>query len=165
MTPNLPLRIERATENDVPLILDFIRELAEYERGLDRLIATEDVLRTTLFGARPYAEAVIAYVGAEPAGFAIYFFSYSSFAGLPNLYVEDIFVRAAYRASGVGKRLFGFLASSAGERGCGRMEWSVLNWNELAIGFYKKLGAEPVRNWTVFQLAKEDMEKLAVAEC
>ena len=93
--------------------------------------------------------------------FAIYSFSYSSFTGLPNLYLEDIFVRPAYRGSGLGKKLIAFLARSAGERGCGRMEWSVLNWNEATIGFYKRLGAEPVRNWTVYHLAKAEMEKLA----
>ncbi|MGH9928859.1 MAG: GNAT family N-acetyltransferase [Pyrinomonadaceae bacterium] len=161
MSARVPLRIEQATEKDVPLILDFVRELAEYERARDRVTATEDILRTTLFGPRPYAEVLVAYIGEEPAAFAIYFFSYSSFTGLPNLYLEDIFVRPAYRGSGVGKKLFAFLARSAGERGCGRMEWSVLDWNELAIGFYKRLGAEPVRNWTVFHLAKVEMEKLA----
>lgn len=161
MTANVLLRIEQATEKDVPLVLEFIRELAEYERVLDRVIATEDILRATLFGARPYAEALVAHIGEEAAAFAIYFFSYSSFTGLPNLYLEDIFVRPAYRGSGLGRKLFAFLARRASEHGCGRMEWSVLNWNEAAIGFYKRLGAEPVRNWTVFHLAKAEMEKLA----
>ena len=118
-------------------------------------------MRATLFGPRHYAEALIAYIGEEPAAFAIYFFSYSSFTGLPNLYLEDIFVRPTHRGSGVGKELFAFLARRGGEHGCGRMEWSVLNWNESAIGFYKRLGAAPVRNWTVFHLAKEEMQKLA----
>jgi GNAT superfamily N-acetyltransferase len=161
MTLNIPLRIEEATEKDVPLILDFIRELAEYEKARERVTATEDVLRATLFGRRRYAEAVIAYRGNEPAAFAIYFFSYSSFPGLPSLYLEDIFVRPAYRGLGLGKELLAFLARRANERGCGRMEWAVLNWNEPAIGFYQKLGAEAVTDWTVFHLAKEAMEKLA----
>ena len=163
MTKQALSRIEDATEKDVPLILQFIRELAEYERGADRVSATEDVLRSTLFGGRHNAHAVIAYRGQEAVAFAIYFFSYSSFSGLPNLYLEDIFVRPAHRGLGLGSELFAFLARRAAERGCGRMEWSVLNWNESAIGFYRRLGAEPVSDWTVFHLAKEDMERLARA--
>ena len=157
----LPLRIEEAREQDVPLILQFIRELAEYEKELARVIATEEILRATLFGPEPYAKTAIVYVGEEPAAFAIYFFSYSSFPGLPSLYLEDIFVRSAFRGLGVGKHLLAYLAGRAGERGCGRMEWSVLNWNAPAIGFYEKLGAAPVRDWTVFHLAKEEMEEIA----
>ena len=153
-------RIEDATEKDVPLILQFIRELAEYEGGADRVSATEDILRATLFGSQRNAHAVIAYSGQTAAAFAIYFFSYSSFSGLPNLYLEDIFVRPAYRALGAGKELFAFLARRANERGCGRMEWSVLNWNEPAMGFYKRLGAHPVTDWTVFHLAKKEMAEL-----
>lgn len=157
----LPLRIEEAREKDVPLILQFIRELADYEKELVRVTATEEILRTTLFGPAPYAQSAIGFVGEEPAAFAIYFFSYSSFTGLPSLYLEDIFVRPTFRGFDVGKKLLAFLARRAQEHGCGRMEWSVLNWNEPAIGFYKKLGAAPVRDWTVFHLAKEDMEDLA----
>jgi GNAT superfamily N-acetyltransferase len=160
MSTRLPLRIEEAREKDVPLILQFIRELAEYEKELARVTATEGILRATLFGPEPSAKTAFAYVGEEPAGFAIYFFSYSSFSGLPGLYLEDIFVRPAFRGLGVGKELFTFLARRAGERGCGRMEWSVLNWNAPAIGFYEKLGAAPVSDWTVFHLAKEEMEEL-----
>ena len=161
MSASNPLRIEQATEKDVPLILAFVRELAEYEQALDRVVATEPNLHATLFGPRPYAEALVAYIGEEPAAFVIYFFSYSSFTGLPNLYLEDIFVRPTYRGSGLGKKLFTFLARRASQHGCGRMEWSVLNWNESAIGFYKQLGAEPVRDWTVFHLAKAEIDKLA----
>lgn len=161
MTTTVLSRIEDAAEKDVPLILQFIRELAEHERGADRVSATEDILRATLFGPQANAYAVIAYSGQEAAAFAIYFFSYSSFSGLPNLYLEDIFVRPAYRGLGAGKELFAFLAHRANERGCGRMEWSVLNWNELAIGFYRKLGATPVTDWTVFHLAKEEMADLS----
>jgi GNAT superfamily N-acetyltransferase len=155
------LRIEAAAEVDVPLILTFIRELATYERALDRVTATEENLRASLFGPEPYAESVIAYEDDAPVAFAIYFFSYASFTGRPNLYLEDIFVRPASRGSGVGRRLFAFLARRASERGCGRMEWAVLNWNAPAIGFYENLGAEPVRDWTVFHLNKDEMEKLA----
>jgi GNAT superfamily N-acetyltransferase len=164
MTKQALSRIVDATEKDVPLILQFIRELAEYERGADRVSATEDVLRSTLFGSQQNAHAVIAYRGQKAVAFAIYFFSYSSFSGLPNLYLEDIFVRPAHRGLGLGRELFAFLARRAAERGCGRMEWSVLNWNESAIGFYRRLGAEPVSDWTVFHLAKEDMERLARAD-
>lgn len=161
MSTPLPVRIEEAREKDVPLILQFIRELAEYEKELVRVTATEEILRATLFGPEPYAKTAILYVGDQPAGFAIYFFNYSSFTGRPGLYLEDIFVRHAFRGTGVGKKLFAFLALQAGKRGCGRMEWSVLNWNASAIGFYEKLGAAPVRDWTVFRLAKEEMEELA----
>jgi GNAT superfamily N-acetyltransferase len=160
MSARSPLRIEAATENDVPLILAFIRDLAEYERALERVTATEETLRANLFGPEPRAECVIAYEHDAPVAFAIYFFSYSSFSGVPNLYLEDIFVRPAARGSGVGRQLFAFLARRARERGCGRMEWSVLNWNP-AIGFYEKLGAEPVHDWTVFHLNKDELEKLA----
>lgn len=161
MAARIPLRIEQATEEDISLVLDFIRELALYERALDRVTATEEALRATLFGPSPYAKAVIAYDGVEPVAFAIYFFSYSSFSAQPSLYLEDIFVRPACRGLGRGKELFGFLARQASEHGCGRMEWSVLNWNEAAIAFYRKLGADPVRDWTVFHLAKEELEELA----
>jgi GNAT superfamily N-acetyltransferase len=156
MSISSPLRVDEATEEDVPLILQFIRQLAEYEKELARVTATEETLRATLFGPRPYAQAVIVYMGEAAAAFAIYFFSYSSFSGLPNLYLEDIFVRPNFRGLGVGKELFAYLALRAKERGCGRMEWAVLNWNESAIGFYERLGAEPVRDWTVFHLKNID---------
>ena len=157
-----PLRIQDATEADVPLLLDFIRELAVFEKSEDRLTATEETLTANLFGSNPYAHALIAYNDSEPVAFAIYFFSYSSFLGKPNFYLEDILVRPAFRGFGVGKELFRFLARRATEHGCGRMEWSVLNWNEPAISFYRKLGAVPVRDWTVFQLANEKFEELAI---
>lgn len=161
MSARPPLRIQDATEADVPRLLDFIRELAVFEKSEDRLIATEETLSATLFGSNRYAHALIAYDDSEPVAFAIYFFSYSSFLAKPNLYLEDILVRTAFRGLGVGEELFGFLARRATEHGCGRMEWSVLNWNEPAISFYQKLGAIPVRDWTVFQLAKEKFEELA----
>jgi len=161
MTERPPLRIEETTEADVPMILNFIRELAEYEKGRDRVTVTEDILRTTLFGSRPYAKAIIAYQGDDAVAFAIYFYSYSSFSGEPSLYIEDIFVRPAVRGLGLGREIFTFLARRASERGCGRMEWSVLNWNESAIAFYRKLGAVPVRQWTVFHLGKDELDELA----
>jgi len=160
MAERTQLRIKRATEEDVPLILTFIRELAQHERALDRVSATEEGLRLTLFGSRPYAEAVIAYQNNQPVAFAIYFFSYRSFLALPGVYLEDIFVRPAARGSGVGRALFAFLAQKAIEGNCARMEWSVLNWNQMAIRFYEKLEAEPVRDWTVFHLSREKLGQL-----
>jgi GNAT superfamily N-acetyltransferase len=156
-----PLRIEPAAEADVPLILAFIRELAEYERMLDRVVATEAVLHEQLFGARPGAEVVIARWAGEPAGFALFFHNFSTFLGRRGLYLEDLFVRPAYRGRGVGRALLAHLARAAVERGCGRLEWWVLDWNEPAIGFYRALGAEPMSDWTVFRLSGEPLAALA----
>src|SRR6266508_6771943 len=161
MVQRAPLRIEDATEADVPLILTFMRELAEYEEGLDSVSVTEEKLHATLFGPKPYVEAIIAYENDSPVAFAIYFFTYTSFAGLPSLYLEDIFVRPAARGLGIGRQLLAFLARRARQRDCGRMEWSVLSWNEPAMAFYKKLGAEPVSDWTVFRLPKDKLDELA----
>jgi GNAT superfamily N-acetyltransferase len=161
MVESALLRIEDATEKDVPLILTFLRELAQYERVPERVTVTEARLRATLFCPQPFVNAIIAYEDDEPVAFAIYFFTYTSFAGLPSLYLEDIFVRPASRGAGVGRQLLTFLARRASQRGCGRMEWSVVNWNEAAMAFYRKLGAEPVQDWTVFRLAQEPLKKLA----
>jgi GNAT superfamily N-acetyltransferase len=156
-----PIRIEQAVDADIPLILAFIHELAQHERALDRVSATEEGLRVTLFGPRPYAEAVIARDNDQAVAFALYYFTYTSFSALPGLYLEDIFVRPSARGSGLGRRLIVFLAQKAIERNCARMEWSVLNWNEQAIRFYEKLSAEPVLDWTVFHLSREKMAQLA----
>ena len=155
------LRIERATPRDVPLILRLIKALAEYERMSDEVIATEEGLRETLFGARPSAEVVIAYAGTEPAGFALFFHNYSTFLGKPGLYLEDLFVVPKYRGRGYGKALLQHLASLAVERGCGRFEWSVLDWNEPAIGFYRKLGAKAMDEWTIFRVTGDALRDLA----
>jgi GNAT superfamily N-acetyltransferase len=155
------LRIEQATEKDVPLLLTLIRGLAEYERLSDRVSATEERLRASLFGERPYAEAIIAYDNDRPVGYAIYFFTYSSFQGLPGLYLEDLFVLPDARGSGIGRRLLAWLAKLAVERGCCRIEWAVLNWNEPAIKFYRKLGAEPMNEWAVYRLSENKLEELA----
>ena len=155
-----PLRIEQAIEEDIPLILAFIHELAQYERAQERVSATEEGLRLTLFGPRPYAEAVIAHGNNQPVAFALYYYSYISFSALPGLYLEDIFVRPAARGLGIGRQLIAFLAQKAIERNCARMEWSVLNWNEQAIRFYERLSAEPVRDWTVFHLSREKLAQL-----
>jgi GNAT superfamily N-acetyltransferase len=155
------LRIERATERDVPLILRLIKALAEYERMSDEVIATEDGLRRTLFGPHPAAEVVVGYAGDEPAGFALFFHNYSTFLGKPGLYLEDLFVVPTFRGRGYGKALLVHLAKLAVERDCGRFEWSVLDWNEPAIGFYKKLGATPMDGWTIFRVTGDALHTLA----
>ena len=155
------LRIERATERDVPLILRLIKELAEYERMSDDVIATEEGLRRTLFGAHPAAEVVVGYAGAEPAGFALFFHNYSTFLGKPGLYLEDLFVVPTFRGRGYGKALLVHLAKIAVERDCGRFEWSVLDWNEPAIGFYKKLGATPMDAWKIMRVTGDALHRLA----
>jgi GNAT superfamily N-acetyltransferase len=153
--------IRPAAETDVPLILRFVRELAEYERLAHEVVATEAGLRDTLFGARPYAEVVIAEEDAEPAGFALFFHNYSTFLGRPGIYLEDLYVRPAARGRGIGRALLAHLARLAMERGCGRLEWWVLDWNENAIRFYRSLGAQPMEDWTVFRVAGEALERLA----
>ena len=163
MTTNAPVRIRETTEQDVPLILQFIRELAEYEKSLEHVTATEDVVRQAFFGREPHARSLIVNVGDEVAAFAIYFLSFSSFSSRPKLYLEDIFVRPAFRGLGIGKKLMAHVARIASEHGCGRMEWAVLNWNKSAMEFYESLGAEPVTDWTVFHLDEEHMNKLGGA--
>ncbi len=157
------LRIEEATEGDVPLVLRFIRELAEYERLAEHVTATEEVLREELFGERPSAEVLIARRGEEPIGFALFFHNFSTFVGRRGLYLEDLYVRPEERGRGVGRALLSRLARVAVERRCGRMEWAVLDWNEPAIGFYKNLGARPMDDWTVFRLAGDALERLAAS--
>lgn len=158
---NNDLQINAATEADVPLLLTFIREMAEYEKVPDRVSTSEDRLRATLFGPRPYAHALIVSENSEPVAFAIYYFTYQSSTGLPGIYLEDVLVREAWRRSGVGRRILVYLARQALEHGCGRMEWSVLNWNQSAMNFYEKLGAETARDWTVFRLSKTKLQELA----
>jgi GNAT superfamily N-acetyltransferase len=155
------VRVRAASEEDVPLILSFINELAEYERLSHEVVATEEALREHLFGERPVAEVVIAEDGGEPAGFALFFHSFSTFLGRPGIYLEDLYVRPEFRGRGIGRALLVRLARLAKERGCGRLEWSVLDWNEPAIGFYKDLGASPVGGWTVYRVTGEALEGLA----
>jgi GNAT superfamily N-acetyltransferase len=149
------LRIVPATEGDVPQILELIKGLAEYERLSHVVEATEDRLRRTLFGDRPAGEVWLALTGDECAGFALFFTNYSTFLGKPGLYLEDIFVKPHLRRKGIGLALLKKLAAIARERDYGRMEWSVLDWNEPAINFYKKLGAVPLEEWTTFRLTGE----------
>jgi len=159
MSNSTALTITIATEGDVPLVLGFIKALAEYERLADSVVATEDGLRATLFGKRPYAECVIARWQGEPAGFALFFHNYSTFLGRPGVYLEDLFVKPEFRGKGVGRALLQYLAKIALERNCGRLEWSVLDWNTPAIGFYKSLGAEPMEDWTIFRLKGEALTR------
>ncbi|MCI0707506.1 MAG: GNAT family N-acetyltransferase [Ignavibacteriae bacterium] len=155
------LRIDPATEQDLPLILKLIQGLAEYERLAHECVATEATLKESLFGARRYAEVVIARYDGTPAGFALFFHNYSTFLAKPGIYLEDLFVFPEFRSRGIGKALLVHLAKLAKERNCGRFEWWVLDWNEPAIGFYKKLGAVPMSDWTVFRVTGEALDRLA----
>ena len=155
------VRVRAASEADVPLILSFIKELAEYERLSHEVVATEEALRRWLFAERPVAEVLVGEDGGEPAGFALFFHSFSTFLGRPGIYLEDLYVRSEFRGRGVGRALLVHLARLAKERGCGRLEWSVLDWNEPAIGFYRGIGASPVGGWTVYRVTGEALERLA----
>ena len=158
MTPDF--RIVPATVRDVPAIFEMIRALAEYERLAHAVSTSEDALREVLFGPSPAAEVVLGFEGAEPVGIAIFFHNFSTFLGKRGLYLEDLFVKPEYRGRGYGRRLLAHLAALAIERGCGRMEWSVLDWNTPAIGFYQKLGAVPMEEWTVFRLTGDALTAL-----
>jgi GNAT superfamily N-acetyltransferase len=159
-----PITIRPATVHEVPQVLAFIRALAKYERLEHELVATEDSLRETLFGDHPYAEVVFACAGAEPVGFALFFHNYSTFRGRPGIYLEDLFVLPTARGRGIGRRLLTWLARTAVERGCARMEWSVLDWNEPAITFYRRLGAVPMDEWTTFRVTGSALTALAESD-
>ena len=155
------LSIRPATVDDVPLIAQLIRELAEYERLAHAAVATESGLREQLFGQRPAAEVLIAEADGDPAGFALFFHTFSTFRGQRGLYLEDLFVRPAFRGLGLGRHLMAALARIVVRRGCGRFEWSVLDWNEPAIGFYRALGATGMDEWTVQRLEGDALHALA----
>jgi GNAT superfamily N-acetyltransferase len=157
----LMLNIRSARAADVPLILALIRELATYEKLAHAVVATEEQLRENLFGARPQAEVLIAEWNGEPAGFALFFHNFSTFLGRHGLYLEDLFVREQHRGKRIGKSLLMRLAGIAVERGCGRFEWAVLDWNTPAQDFYKSLGASPVPEWEIFRLTGEALRNLA----
>jgi GNAT superfamily N-acetyltransferase len=155
------LAIRFATVDDSPTILTFIRDLAEYEKLPGEVVADEEAIRTTLFGARPAAEVLIAELAGAPVGFALFFPSYSTFLGKPGLYLEDLFVRVDARGHGVGRALMSALARIAVQRDYGRFEWSVLDWNEPALRFYRSLGAKPHAGWTVQRLTGAPLAELA----
>jgi GNAT superfamily N-acetyltransferase len=153
--------IKPATESDVPIIFCFIKKLAAYERLSHEVVATEELLRRTLFGSRRTAEVAIGYEASKPVGFVLFFHNYSTFLARPGLYIEDLFIEEDYRRRGYGRALLLYVARLAKERGCGRLEWSVLDWNQPAIDFYKKLGAVPMNEWTVFRATGKSLDKLA----
>jgi GNAT superfamily N-acetyltransferase len=158
------VRIEKATEPDVPLVLGFIRKLAEYERKSDQVSATEEGLREALFGPRPIIEVLIAFSGEEPVGFALYFMTFSTFRGQPGLFLEDLFVEPAHRGKKIGTALLAALANIARERGCIRLEWWVLKWNQPAIGFYQRLGATEVDEWGIYRLEGGALSNMAAGK-
>jgi GNAT superfamily N-acetyltransferase len=155
------VRIAAATESDVPVILELIRSLAVYEQLAHEVVATPDNLQDSLFGPRAAAEVAIAYLDQEPVGFAVWFQNYSTFLGRAGLYLEDLFVKPERRGQGIGRKLLAHVAGVAVTRGAGRMEWSVLDWNKPAIGFYRAIGAVPMDDWTVYRLTGEALNELA----
>lgn len=160
----MSLEIRPAAPADAPLILQFIRDIAAYEKLAHEVVATEEKISRTLFpsdGSSPDARCALAFADGAPAGFAIYFFNYSTFLAQPGLYLEDLFVKPELRGRGYGKALLLHLAKIANARGCGRMEWSVLDWNKPAIDFYRSLGAVPMDEWTVFRLTGEALRRHA----
>lgn len=156
--------IKPATKKDVPVILSFITKLADYERLSHEVVATEELLQRTLFGRRRTAEVAIGYYNNEPVGFVLFFHNFSTFVGRPGIYIEDLFVEETYRRRGFGGALLAHIAKLAVARDCGRLEWSVLDWNEPAVNFYQKLGAMPMNEWTVFRVTGEKLNQLAARQ-
>jgi len=155
------LIVRRATRKDVPLVLSFIRDLAEYEKLSNMVVATEEVIADELFGTKSHTEVLLGHCGTEPVAFAVYFHNFSTFLGRKGLYLEDLFVRPAYRRRGFGRAMLLQLARIAVERDCGRFEWSVLDWNESAIFFYETLGATVMHEWKLVRVAGAALERLA----
>ena len=153
--------IRSATDADVPIILQLIRDLATYERAPNEVRATETQLIDVLFGEKPVAETLLAFEDETPIGFAVFFHNFSTWLGRPGLYLEDLFVKPEVRGKGYGRALLIHLAKIARDRGCGRMEWAVLDWNEPAIEFYKKIGAQPLDEWKIFRLTRDGIARLA----
>ena len=154
-------RLRSATSDDVPVIAALIRGLARFEKLEQEVVMTEELLAAGLFGDRPYAEVVLAEDDGRPVGFALFFHNFSTFLGRPGIYLEDLFVLPEHRGQGIGRMLLAHLARLAVERGCGRLEWAVLDWNRDAIKFYERLGAQPNSDWTVYRLAGEALTGLA----
>ena len=162
ITMNTPgFQIKSAIECDVPIILSFVKKLARYERLSHEVVATEELLHENLFGKRRMAEVAIGYLEAMPVSFVLFFHNYSTFLGKPGLYIEDLFVDEEYRGRGYGRALLLHVARLAKERDCGRLEWSVLDWNQPAIDFYMKLGALPMSDWTIFRVSGKSLDELA----
>lgn len=157
--PGLTLRF--ATPDDVPLVLAFIHKLATYEKLAHEVVATEPLIADALFGEHPVAEVVLAHHRGEPAGFALFFRNFSSYLGRPGIHIEDLFVEPALRGNGIARRLLGFVARLALERGCGRLEWGVLDWDDPAVRLYGKTGAEALSEWSVYRVSGEALERLA----
>ena len=154
------IKIVSAKKEKVSLVLSFIKELAEYEKLSLEVTATEKLLKKTLFGKKSVAKVLLAYYENEPAGFAVYFFNFSTFVGKPGLYLEDVFVKPEFRGKGIGKAILIYLAGIAKKNDCGRFEWAVLDWNKSAINFYKSIGAKPMDEWTVYRLDSEAINVL-----
>jgi len=154
------IKIRKATEKDTPLIYSLIKGIAEYEKLSNKVTATEEKIRETLFGDKSYAEVIIAEYENEPVGQALFFHNYSTFLAQPGIYLEDLFVKPEFRNKGIGKELLKSLVEIAKERNCGRVEWMVLNWNKPAIDFYKSLGAVPMDKWTTYRLTSDKYENL-----
>ena len=163
MEKNSEFKIRKATVQDVSEILKLIKELADYEDLLDKVVTTEELLKETLFGIKSTSKVILAVDNKRVLGFALYFFSFSTFLGGPGIYLEDLFVRESERGRGIGKALLSNLARLVREIGGGRLDWSVLNWNKKAIDFYKKMGAESLNEWTMYRLTGEKLNDLA--EC
>lgn len=153
-------KLRFANEDDVPLIHDFIVNLAEFENLKDEVVSTEELLRQNLFGSRSYAEVILGFENNTPAGFALFFHNFSTFVGKPGIYLEDLYVKKDYRGKGYGKTFLTYLARLANHRDCGRLEWAVQEWNEQAIGFYESLGASQKEEWTVYQIAGKKLRSL-----
>ena len=164
MSMQTDFKIRAARLADVPIILELIRDLATYERAPNEVTATEEQLVAVLFGEKPVAEVLLAFEGKSPVGFAVFFHNFSTWLGRPGLYLEDLFVKPEARGKGYGHALLVELARIARDRGCGRMEWAVLDWNDPAIQFYRKLGAKPMEEWTVFRLTRDGIAELATSE-
>jgi len=160
LTPDI--RIVEAAAADVPVILELILGLADYEKLSDQVTATEEKLRETLFGSHRGADVLLAYTGGECTGFALFFPNYSTFLARPGIFLEDLYVKPEWRGKGIGTALLRRVAAIARERGCGRLEWEVLDWNAPSIGFYKSLGAVPMDEWTKYRVTGEALEKLAL---
>lgn len=154
------INIRETTAEDVPLILQFIKDIAEFEKLSGEVVATEEIIAETLFGEKPSAEVILADVGGKPVGYAVYFFNFSTFTGRPGLYIEDIFVSEESRGVGAGEEMMRYLARRAKRENCGRMEWAVLDWNP-ARAFYEKLGAKSIGDWLLYRLSGTALDELA----